>query len=238
MRQTPTARAAAAREKAAPTLTCSTSTPAISGPISVPTLSTVDVAAFAATSSSGVAVNDGSKAWRVGLISVEEIPTSAAHTRTPVSEPAKAATAEQARENAPSSIAASRSRSRRNRSPSEAAPGAMTAAGKSRISPARPTAVAPPASYANTPSATKYAHSALIAAPHASSTYLTFSFLPASAAAASLLRRGDTLAIERLLAALDKRERGPGLGPGPHFASPDVLRVEEGLVEPVLVEQG
>src|SRR5436190_21054007 len=76
-----------------------------------------------------------------------------------------------------------------------------------------------------------------MAAPHASSTDLTFAFLPASAAAASLLRRGDTLAIERLLAALDKRERGPGLGPGPHFASPDVLRVEEVLVEQVLVEQ-
>ena len=56
-------------------------------------LSTVDVAAFAATSSSGVAVSDGSRAWSVGLISVEEIPTSAAQARTPPQEPAKAATA-------------------------------------------------------------------------------------------------------------------------------------------------
>ncbi len=75
------------------------------------------------------------------------------------------------------------------------------------MSPASPTAEAPPASYAKTPSATKYAHSAVIAAPQASSTRLTFSFLNASAAAANLLPRGDTLAIERLLRPIDKRGR-------------------------------
>ena len=41
-------------------------------------LSTVDVAAFDATSSSAVRVRDGRIAWSVGLISVEEIPTRAA----------------------------------------------------------------------------------------------------------------------------------------------------------------
>jgi hypothetical protein len=74
----------------------------------------------------------------------------------------------------------------------------MMAAGRSRNQPGEPTADAPPSSYANTPSATKYAPLALIAAPHASSTRLTFAFLAASAAAASLLRKGDTQAIERL----------------------------------------
>src|SRR5262249_25893860 len=181
------------------------STPAASGPISVPMLSTVDVAAFAAISSSGVRVKDGSNAWSVGLISVEEIPTNAAQARTPLSEPAEAATAEPASARAPSSIAPRRSLPRRNRPPSDAALGATTAAGKSRTSPARPTPDAPPASYANTPSATKYAHSALIAAPQASSTRRTLSFLHASAAAARRLRRGDILAIERLFQPSDKR---------------------------------
>jgi hypothetical protein len=42
-----------------PTLACSMRTPAISGPTRVPRLSTVEVAAFEATSSSGVRVRDG-----------------------------------------------------------------------------------------------------------------------------------------------------------------------------------
>ena len=74
----PTAMAAAATANVIPTLACSTSTPATNGPTSVPRLSTVEVAAFEATSSSGVRVSDGRIAWSVGLISVDEIPTSAA----------------------------------------------------------------------------------------------------------------------------------------------------------------
>ena len=74
----PTARAAAATTNVTPTLVCSTRTPATSGPTSVPRLSTVEVAAFDATSSSGVRVSDGRIAWSVGLIKVEEIPTNAA----------------------------------------------------------------------------------------------------------------------------------------------------------------
>jgi hypothetical protein len=45
----------------------------------VPTLSTVDVAALAAMSSSGVRASDGSSACNAGRISVEEMPTSAAN---------------------------------------------------------------------------------------------------------------------------------------------------------------
>ena len=89
----------------------------------------------------------------------------------PTAEPASAA--------APSSVSASRNRSRRKRSPSDAANGAMIAAGSSRTSPATPTAAVPPCSYANTPSATKCIHSDAIAAPQASSTRRTSRLLAA-----------------------------------------------------------
>src|ERR1700709_905218 len=55
----------------------------------------------------------------------------------------------------------------------------MTAAGSRRARPATPTAVDPPWSYANTPSATKWAHSAETDAPQAISARRT-SALPAA----------------------------------------------------------
>jgi hypothetical protein len=113
--------------------------------MSVPTLSIVDVAAFAAISSSGVRASDGRSACSVGRTSVDEMPTSAAHPYTAEVECAKAATAEPARATAPRSTAPSNSRSRLNRSPSDATPGAMNAAGRRRTRPASPTAEAPPA---------------------------------------------------------------------------------------------
>ena len=60
--------------KTTPTSAKETSTPANSGPTRVPTLSTVEVAALDAMSSSGVLASDGSSACNAGLISVDETP--------------------------------------------------------------------------------------------------------------------------------------------------------------------
>ena len=169
--------------KTTPTSAKETSTPANSGPASVPTLSTVEVAALAAMSSSGVLASDGSSACSAGLISVDEIPMTAANTNTRTCSAAKAAAADAASAPDPTSVIASRKRSRRKRSPRDAANGATAAAGSRRTRPATPTAAAPPRSYANTPSATKCAHSAPIAAPHASSTRRTLSFRTATSRA-------------------------------------------------------
>ena len=54
------------------------SAPANSGPASAPTLSIVELAPFDAISSSGVRASDGSSACNVGLIKVDETPTTAA----------------------------------------------------------------------------------------------------------------------------------------------------------------
>jgi hypothetical protein len=107
-------------------------------------LSIVDVAPFEAINSSGVRTRDGSSACRAGLIRVEDRPIRPAKTNTSVVFSAKAATADPARAIAPRSIITMRKRSRRKRSPSEAANGAMTPAGNSRTSPATPTAEVPP----------------------------------------------------------------------------------------------
>ena len=64
--------APAATAKTTPTAVTESSTPARSGPTSVPTLSIVEVAPFDAISSCGVRASDGSSAWSVGLIRVEE----------------------------------------------------------------------------------------------------------------------------------------------------------------------
>ena len=112
--------------------------------MSVPMLSIVDVAPFEAISSSGVRTRDGNSACSAGLMRVEDRPMTAAKANTSVLFSANAAAAEAARAIAPTSIITKRKRSRRKRSPSEAANGATTAPGKSRTSPAIPTAEVPP----------------------------------------------------------------------------------------------
>jgi hypothetical protein len=152
-----------------------TSTPATSGPTSVPRPSSVEVAPLEAISSSGVRASEGSSACSAGRTSVEASPTTAANTKTRTTLPARKATVEAASAPQPTSAFASRNRSRRKRSPSDAANGAASAAGSIRTTPAIPTPIAPPSSYAKIPKATKCAHSAAIAAPHASSTRRRFS---------------------------------------------------------------
>ena len=125
-------------------------------------------------------------------MSVDDNPTTPARTNTGTDSPAKAAAPEPASAPDPTSTIASRKRSRGKRSPSEAANGATSAAGNRRTRPAIPTADAPPCSNAKTPSATKCAHSAATAAPHASSTRLTFSFRTAAVRAESTRPRRPT----------------------------------------------
>ena len=136
-----------------------TSTPATSGPTSVPRPSSVEVAPLEAISSSGVRASEGSSACSAGRTSVEASPTTAANTKTRTTLPARKATVEAASAPQPMSAFASRNRSRRKRSPSDAANGAASAAGSIRTTPAIPTATAPPSSYAKIPNATKCAHS-------------------------------------------------------------------------------
>ena len=94
----------------------------------------------------------------------------AARTKTSTSfSPAKNAAADPASAAASDQRDTARKRSRLKWSPNEAAKGATSAAGSRRTSPAIPTATVPPELYAKTPSATKCAHSAVIAAPQASS---------------------------------------------------------------------
>ncbi len=164
------ASAAAPTPKTTPGSAIDTSSPAPSGPTSVPIPSTVEVAPFEAISSAGVRARDGSNAWSAGRTSVEATPTGAARAMMRVSFPPIAKTAaEAASARAPTSDVMARKRSRRKRSPRAAANGARSAAGSRRTSPAMPTASVPPASYAKTPSATKCIHSAVTAAPQASS---------------------------------------------------------------------
>ena len=164
-----TRRAAAAATKTASTLANATSTPAASGPSRVPRLSIVEVAPFAAISSRAVRASDGSSAISAGRNSVEQTPTTDPATKTMLRSSISAPVAETASAAAPSSTRARRNRSRRKRSPRDEANGAIAAAGSSRSRPATPTAAEPPWPYANTPSATKCAHSADISAPQASS---------------------------------------------------------------------
>ena len=139
-----TSKAAAPLAKTNPTLARAASAPANSGPRSVPKLSTVDVAPFEAISSSHVRASDGSNACRAGRKSVDATPTRAANAKTRTFAPANEAAAEPARAAASSRAIPSRKRSRRNRSPNDAAKGATTAAGSRRTSPAIPTADVPP----------------------------------------------------------------------------------------------
>jgi hypothetical protein len=109
-------------------------------------LSIIEVAALDAMSSSGVRASEGSSACRVGLMSVHARPNTAAKTKTRTTASAKAAAAEAPSATEPRMSIATRNRSRRNRSPREAANGARIAAGSNRTSPATPTADVPPCS--------------------------------------------------------------------------------------------
>ena len=124
-------------------------------------------------------------------------PTTLANANTRTRSSANAAAADAARATAPRSVSVKRKRSRRNRSPREAANGATAAAGNKRTRPAIPTAAVPPSWYAKTPSATKCAHSAAIAAPQASSTRRTFSFRPTAPRAQASCRARTTSALNR-----------------------------------------
>ena len=186
-----TTRAAAAATKTASTLIKVTSSPAASGPSKVPRLSIVEVAPFAAISSRAVRARDGSSAISAGRNSVEQTPTSDPATNTIVRSSIAAPMAEMTSAAAPSRTRASRNRSRRKRSPKEAANGAIAAAGSRRRRPATPTAVEPPWPYANTPSATKCAHSADISAPQASSARRMSTLRAAMRSAPSASRERD-----------------------------------------------
>ena len=156
--------------KTTPTSATETSTPARSGPIRVPRLSTVDEAPFEPISSCVFRASEGSNACMAGRTSVTASPTTAESAKIAGRfSPAKKATADPASAAAPISAITARKRSRLKWSPNEAAKGATSAAGSRRTSPAIPTAAVPPELYAKTPSATKCAHSAVIAAPQASS---------------------------------------------------------------------
>jgi hypothetical protein len=139
-------RAPAPTVKTSPASARETSAAATNGPTRVPRLSIVEVAPFDAISSSGVRARDGNSATSAGLMSVVASPSSAAKAYTRSSASAKNAAAEPASAAEPTRLVASRKRSRRKRSPSDAAKGARTAAGNRRTSPAIPTADAPPAS--------------------------------------------------------------------------------------------
>ena len=147
-----------------------------SGPASVPRLSIVELAPLAAISSFAVRASEGSSAMSAGRNSVEQTPTADAAVKTTMRSSSRAPAAEMTRAAAPRSTMTSRNRSRRKRSPRDDANGAIAAAGSRRMRPAIPTAVDPPWLYANTPRATKCAHSAEISAPQASSARRTSSF--------------------------------------------------------------
>ena len=107
----------------------------------------MDVAPFEPINSSGVRASEGSNACCAGRTSVAESPTTAARAKIAGAfSLTKKTTAEAASAAAPTSAIETRKRSRRNRSPSEAAKGATSAAGSMRTSPAMPDATAPPAS--------------------------------------------------------------------------------------------
>ena len=110
----------------------------------------------------------------------------------------------------------SRNRSRRNRSASDAAKGASTAAGSMRATPAMPTAEVPPTRYANTPSATKCAHSAATSPPDAARP---------AAAARSAPRRRDSQLPRRPHRASQPfaRRKGNGTCPGARGSSGDLV---------------
>ena len=186
-----TRRAAAPTAKTAPTSANATSTPAPSGPRRVPRLSIVEVAPFAAISSLAVLASDGSSAMRAGRKSVEETPTADPAAKTTMRSSMTAPAAETRRAAAPRSTTPDRNRSRRKRSPREDANGAIAAAGSRRMRPAIPTAVDPPWLYANTPRATKCAHSAEIDAPQASSARRTSTFRAARRREAAAWRIRD-----------------------------------------------
>ena len=200
-------RATAPAAKTVPTSANTTSTPAPSGPSRVARLSIVDVAPFAAISSFAVRASDGSRAARAGRNSVEQTPTAAAAAKTTIGSSSTAPTAETTRAAAPRSTTPSRNRSRRKRSPRDAANGAITAAGSRRTTPAMPTAVVPPWSYANTPRATKCAHSADTEAPQANSARRTSTFRAATRRAANTWRRRVTITVNPT----PHRDATPGL---------------------------
>ena len=187
-----TRRAAALAAKTAATSANATSSPATSGPSRVPRLSIVEVAPFAAISSVAVRASDGRSATRAGRNSVEQTPTADPAANTMIRSSSTAPAAERASAAAPRSTTASRNRSRRKRSPSDDANGAMAAAGSRRMSPAIPTAVDPPWLYANTPRATKCAHSAHTNAPQANSARRISTFRAATRREANAWRRRDT----------------------------------------------
>ena len=135
------------RRRRRPASATETSTPATSGPTSVPRLSIVDVAPFDAISSSGVRASEGSNACSAGRMSVTANPSNGSereHERIRRLRRRRRPT--RRAQQTPTSVIARRKRSRRKRSPSDAANGATIAAGSRRTSPAMPTAAGPPAS--------------------------------------------------------------------------------------------
>ena len=158
----------------------------------MPRLSIVEVAPFAAISSVAVRASDGSRATRAGRNNVEQTPTADPAAKTMMRSSIAAPAAETTSADAPRSTVPSRNRSRRKRSPRDDANGAMAAAGSRRMRPATPTAVDPPWLYANTPSATKCAHSAHTHAPQASSARRMSAFRAATRREANAWMRRDT----------------------------------------------
>src|SRR6266568_9051494 len=133
--------------------------PPSAGPAKDPTAAIVLWATLAAVSSSGVRETVGRSAACAGRKVVERMVTqpASAYTISAGSEKAAtsaAATSATARDTSAKSI----TRSRRKRSVSTAAKGAINAAGTTRIRETIPTAVAPPVRYANTDTATTYIH--------------------------------------------------------------------------------
>ena len=97
--------------------------------------------------------------------------------------------------------------------------------GKQAGEPGHPTAAVPPRSSANTPSATKCAHSAAIAAPQASSTRRRPSLRAAAARPETTSRRRPTAEIENPRRRQDKH-RCPGAArPNTRFSSWRRLRL-------------
>ena len=143
----PTRRTAAPARKTTLTLVSEASTPASERSDERPAPSTVEVAPFAAISSSGVSRERRQQRLQGRPHQGRRDAEAPRRTRsTSDSCLRRRAAADPARAAAPATSIASRKRSRLKRSPSDAANGATTAAGRRRTSPAMPTADAPPCS--------------------------------------------------------------------------------------------
>ena len=130
--------------KIALTPAVATSAAAAIGPTTVPALSSTDVVLFAATSSCGVLASDGKQRLQRGPEERRRDADDSCRGDDGVALVRKRSEAETASAVAPMTAIASKNRSRRKRSASDAANGASTAAGNIRATPAMPTAEVPP----------------------------------------------------------------------------------------------